>query len=125
VLDDNYDYEVEERSTQRATPPTTTTPVADDVLSAYVSRNGGKRADNGGHKWNEHDYYMKAMEDMRQHHENKINKVRDFAAPAIVINAQNRSSVICSPGGNPKGRLVKVFDRCFLWLGIRQKLDVA
>lgn len=77
VSDDVYDDEVELRSTQRAVPPTTTTttPVADDVLSAYVSRTGGKRAANSGHKWNEHDYYMKAMEDMRRHHEDKINKV--------------------------------------------------
>jgi hypothetical protein len=84
VPDDGYEYEIEERTTQRATPPTTTTtttsaPVTDDTFSAYVNRIGGKRAANTGHKWNEHDYYMKAMDDMKRHHEDKINKV-DFIA---------------------------------------------
>lgn len=31
-----------------------------------------------GRKWNEHEYYVKAKNDMRKHHHDKVAKVRKF-----------------------------------------------
>lgn len=69
--------EVFEPTTTTTAAPTTT----DGPLSSYMERTGGRRAGNNGHKWNEHDYFVKAMEDMGRHHEDKINKMmKDWSA---------------------------------------------
>jgi len=43
---------------------------AADTVSQYVNRA------SSGHKWNEHEYYVKARTDMQKHHRDKITKVR-------------------------------------------------
>jgi len=51
----------------------------DSSYSRYVQQGAG--AERGGHKWNEHEYYMKAKNDMQKHHHDKITKMmKDWAS---------------------------------------------
>lgn len=70
-----FSFAVEKPSGTTSTlpTPTVTQKAGTDPLSAYMNRVGGGR---GGHKWNEHDYYVKAMNDMHLHHQDKMAKVR-------------------------------------------------
>jgi len=53
-----------------------------DSVSEYVNQAAN------GHKWNEHEYYMKAKGDMEKQHRSKITKVRKplyGCAPLVLI----------------------------------------
>lgn len=53
-----------------AVPTEPPKPVRNDPLSAYVNRIGG-----AGRGWNEHEYFVKATEDMHRNHQEKMSKV--------------------------------------------------
>jgi len=44
-------------------------PSNDDLFRAYMDRGGNS------HRWNEHQYFAKAMEDLRRSHQDKMAKV--------------------------------------------------
>jgi len=44
-------------------------PTDEDVLRAYMDRGSNR------HRWNEHQYFVKAMEDLHHSHEDKMAKV--------------------------------------------------
>jgi len=43
----------------------------DDVFQAYINRGGS----GSSHKWNEHQYFVKAMEDLHRSQQDKMTKV--------------------------------------------------
>ena len=43
----------------------------DDVLKAYMNRGGNA----GSHKWNEHQYFVRAMDDLHRNQQDKMAKV--------------------------------------------------
>jgi len=45
-------------------------PSDDDVFTAYMNRGG-----SGSHNWNEHQYFVKAMEDLHRSQQDKMAKV--------------------------------------------------
>jgi len=48
-------------------------PSDDDIFMSYMNRGGSNAA--GHHKWNEHQYFVKAMEDLHRSQQNKMAKV--------------------------------------------------
>jgi len=73
--DDEY-YDDLPVPTTRAPPVVTTTTTrapANDPYETYMNRRATGQSRDG--KWNEHQYFMKAMDSIKQHQEDKVNKM--------------------------------------------------
>lgn len=57
-------------------------PSDDDIFMAYMNRGGAGNA-AGHHKWNEHQYFVKAMEDLHRSQQDKMTKV---SSPSVTAS---------------------------------------
>ena len=61
-------------------------PSDDDIFKAYMNRGGN----SAGYKWNEHQYFIKAMEDLHRNQQDRMAKVSQvLCSPATAVDLLN------------------------------------